>query len=301
VPVDVVTDQTSAHDPLSYLPVGVSVEEWHDYAAAKPEEFTDRARTSMARHVEAMVGFLDRGAEVFDYGNSIRDEARRGGFDRAFSFPGFVPAYIRPLFCEGKGPFRWAALSGDPADIAATDRAVLDLFPDNDHLRRWITAAEEKVAFQGLPARICWLGYGERDRAGLRFNEMVASGELSAPIVIGRDHLDCGSVASPYRETESMADGSDAIADWPLLNALVNTASGATWVSIHHGGGVGIGRSIHAGQVTVADGTPLAAEKLARVLSNDPGMGIVRHVDAGYDAAVEVADAAGVRIPMHEA
>jgi urocanate hydratase len=300
VPVDVVTDQTSAHDPLSYLPVGVSVEEWHDYAAAKPEEFTEQARTSMARHVEAMVGFLDRGAEVFDYGNSIRDEARRGGFDRAFAFPGFVPAYIRPLFCEGKGPFRWAALSGDPADIAATDRAVLDLFPDNDHLRRWITAAEEKVAFQGLPARICWLGYGERDRAGLRFNEMVASGELSAPIVIGRDHLDCGSVASPYRETESMADGSDAIADWPLLNALVNTASGATWVSIHHGGGVGIGRSIHAGQVTVADGTPLAAEKLARVLSNDPGMGIVRHVDAGYDGAVEVADAAGVRIPMRE-
>jgi urocanate hydratase len=301
VDVDVVTDQTSAHDPLSYLPVGVSVEEWHDYAAAKPEEFTERARASMARHVEAMVGLLDAGAEVFDYGNSIRDEARQGGFERAFAFPGFVPAYIRPLFCEGKGPFRWAALSGDPADITATDRAVLDLFPENEHLRRWITAARERVAFQGLPARICWLGYGERDRAGLRFNEMVASGELSAPIVIGRDHLDCGSVASPYRETEAMADGSDAIADWPLLNALVNTASGATWVSIHHGGGVGIGRSIHAGQVTVADGTRLAAAKLERVLTNDPGMGIVRHVDAGYDRALEVAETSGVRIPMREA
>jgi urocanate hydratase len=254
----------------------------------------------MARHVEAMVGFADAGAEVFDYGNSIRDEARQGGYERAFAFPGFVPAYIRPLFCEGKGPFRWAALSGDPADIAATDRAVLELFPDNDHLHRWIRAAGERVAFQGLPARICWLGQGERDRAGLRFNEMVASGELSAPVVIGRDHLDCGSVASPYRETEAMLDGSDAIADWPLLNALVNTASGATWVSIHHGGGVGIGRSIHAGQVTVADGTPLAAAKLERVLTNDPGMGIVRHVDAGYDRAVEVAATAGVRIPMRE-
>ena len=300
VPADVVTDQTSAHDPLSYLPIGVSVEDWHDYAAAKPDEFTDRARASMARHVEAMVGFLDRGAEVFDYGNSIRDEARVGGFDRAFAFPGFVPAYIRPLFCEGQGPFRWAALSGDPKDIAATDRAVLELFPGNDHLHRWIRAAGERVAFQGLPARICWLGYGERDRAGLRFNEMVASGELSAPVVIGRDHLDCGSVASPYRETEAMLDGSDAIADWPLLNALVNTASGATWVSIHHGGGVGIGRSIHAGQVSVADGTPLAAAKLERVLTNDPGMGVVRHVDAGYDLAVEVAAERGVRVPMAE-
>src|SRR5919112_1691184 len=237
VEIDVVTDQTSAHDPLSYLPEGVDLGDWHDYAVAKPEEFTDRARASMAKHVEAMVGFLDAGAEVFDYGNSIRDEARQGGFDRAFAFPGFVPAYIRPLFCEGKGPFRWAALSGDPADIAATDRAVLELFPDDDHLQRWIRAAREKVAFQGLPARICWLGYGERDAAGLRFNEMVASGEISAPIVIGRDHLDAGSVASPYRETEGMADGSDAIADWPLLNALVTTASGATWVSIHHGGG----------------------------------------------------------------
>jgi urocanate hydratase len=300
VEIDVVTDQTSAHDPLSYLPEGVDPADWHDYAEAKPEEFTDRARASMARHVEAMVGFLDAGAEVFDYGNSIRDEARQGGFDRAFAFPGFVPAYIRPLFCEGKGPFRWAALSGDPADIAATDRAVLDLFPENDHLQRWIRAAQEKVAFQGLPARICWLGHGERDAAGLRFNEMVASGEISAPIVIGRDHLDAGSVASPYRETEAMADGSDAIADWPLLNALVNTASGATWVSIHHGGGVGIGRSIHAGQVSVADGTPLATQKLERVLRNDPATGVLRHVDAGYDLAADVATERGIRVPMQE-
>ena len=300
VDVDVVTDQTSAHDPLSYLPEGVSVEEWHEYAESKPEEFTDRARASMAKHVEAMVGFMDVGAEVFDYGNSIRDEARLGGYQRAFEFPGFVPAYIRPLFCEGNGPFRWAALSGDPRDIAATDKAVLDLFPDNDHLQRWIRAAQDKVAFQGLPARICWLGYGERDVAGLRFNELVASGEVSAPIVIGRDHLDSGSVASPYRETEAMADGSDAIADWPLLNALVNTASGATWVSIHHGGGVGIGRSIHAGQVTVADGTDLAALKLERVLRNDPAMGVIRHVDAGYEIAEQVAATRGVRIPMAE-
>jgi urocanate hydratase len=300
VEIDIVTDQTSAHDPLSYLPEGVDPDDWHDYAEKKPEEFTDRARASMAKHVEAMVGFLDAGAEVFDYGNSIRDEARQGGFERAFAFPGFVPAYIRPLFCEGKGPFRWAALSGDPKDIAATDRAVLDLFPENDHLQRWIRAAQDKVAFQGLPARICWLGYGERDVAGLRFNEMVASGEISAPIVIGRDHLDSGSVASPYRETEAMADGSDAIADWPLLNALVNASSGATWVSIHHGGGVGIGRSIHAGQVTVADGTPLAAQKLERVLRNDPGMGVIRHVDAGYDLAAQVAEERGVRVPMAE-
>src|SRR3954467_12572440 len=300
VEIDVVTDQPSAHDPLSYLPEGVDPADWPDYAEAKAEEFTDRARASMARHVEAMVGFLDAGAEVFDYGNSIRDEARQGGYERAFAFPGFVPAYIRPLFCEGKGPFRWAALSGDPADIAATDRAVLDLFPDDDHLHRWIRAAQERVAFQGLPARICWLGYGERDVAGLRFNEMVASGEISAPIVIGRDHLDSGSVASPYRETEAMADGSDAIADWPLLNALVNTASGASWVSIHHGGGVGIGRSLHAGQVSVADGTPLAAQKLARVLSNDPGTGVLRHVDAGYDRAAEVAADQGIRVPMSE-
>jgi urocanate hydratase len=300
VEIDVVTDQTSAHDPLSYLPAGVSVEDWQAQAAKDPVAFTDRSRESMARHVEAMVGFLDAGAEVFDYGNSIRDEARQGGYARAFDFPGFVPAYIRPLFCEGKGPFRWVALSGDPADIAATDRAVLELFGDNDHLQRWIRAAQDKVAFQGLPARICWLGHGERDVAGVRFNEMVASGELSAPVVIGRDHLDCGSVASPYRETESMADGSDAIADWPLLNALVNTASGASWVSIHHGGGVGMGRSLHAGQVTVADGTPLAAAKLERVLRNDPAMGVIRHVDAGYEDAERVAGRDGVRVPMRE-
>jgi urocanate hydratase len=300
VEVDIVTDQTSAHDPLAYLPDGVDEDDWDDYAAKKPEEFTDRARESMARHVEAMVGFQDGGAEVFDYGNSIRDEARQGGYDRAFAFPGFVPAYIRPLFCAGKGPFRWAALSGDPADIAVTDDAVLELFPDDDKLQRWIRAARDKVAFQGLPARICWLGHGERDRAGSRFNELVASGALSAPVVIGRDHLDSGSVASPYRETEAMADGSDAIADWPLLNALVNTASGATWVSIHHGGGVGIGRSIHAGQVTVADGTALAAEKLARVLANDPAMGVLRHVDAGYPEADAAAEAGGLRVPMSE-
>lgn len=300
VEIDVVTDQTSAHDPLSYLPEGVALEDWTDYAERKPEEFTDRARESMARHVEAMVGFMDAGAEVFDYGNSIRDEARQGGYDRAFAFPGFVPAYIRPLFCEGKGPFRWAALSGDPQDIEVTDRAVLDLFPDNEHLHRWITAAQQKVAFQGLPARICWLGYGERDRAGLRFNELVAGGQISAPIVIGRDHLDAGSVASPYRETEAMADGSDAIADWPLLNALTATSSGATWVSIHHGGGVGIGRSLHAGQVSLADGTDIAAAKLERVLTNDPGMGVIRHVDAGYDRAEQVAAERGVRVPMQE-
>lgn len=300
VAIDIVTDQTSAHDPLSYLPEGVTVAEWHELAASDPEAFTTRARASMAKHVEAMVGFLDAGAEVFDYGNSIRREAELGGYDRAFAFPGFVPAYIRPLFAEGKGPFRWAALSGDPADIAATDRAILELFPDDEHLRRWITQAGEKVAFEGLPARICWLGYKERHLAGLKFNEMVASGELSAPVVIGRDHLDSGSVASPYRETEAMADGSDAIADWPLLNALLNTASGATWVSIHHGGGVGIGRSIHAGQVIVADGTDLAAEKIARVLVNDPGTGVMRHVDAGYERAVEVARERGLRIPMQE-
>jgi urocanate hydratase len=298
VEVDVVTDQTSAHDPLSYLPIGVSVEEWQALAASDPAGFTERARASMATHVEAMVGFLDRGAEVFDYGNSLRAEAELGGYDRAFAFPGFVPAYIRPLFCEGKGPFRWAALSGDPADIAVTDRVILELFPHDEHLRRWITAAAEKVHFEGLPARICWLGYGERHLAGLRFNELVASGEISAPIVIGRDHLDAGSVASPYRETEAMADGSDAIADWPLLNALLNTASGATWVSIHHGGGVGIGRSIHAGQVIVADGTELAAQKIERVLTNDPGTGVMRHVDAGYARAREVAGERGVRIPM---
>ncbi len=299
-PIDVVTDQTSAHDPLSYLPVGIAFEDWHAEARRDPAGFTTRARESMATHVRAMVGFADAGAEVFDYGNSIRDEARKGGYDRAFDFPGFVPAYIRPLFCEGKGPFRWAALSGDPADIAATDRAILELFPDNERLRKWITMASERVEFQGLPARICWLGYGERHLAGLKFNEMVASGELKAPVVIGRDHLDCGSVASPYRETEAMADGSDAIADWALLNALVNTASGATWVSFHHGGGVGMGRSLHAGQVVVADGTDLAAQKIERVLTNDPGMGVIRHVDAGYEAAAAVAGARGVRVPMAE-
>ena len=297
---DIVTDQTSAHDPLAYLPAGVSVADWRDYAAGKPEEFTERARESMARHVTAMLGFLDAGAEVFDYGNSLRGEAKLGGCERAFDYPGFVPAYLRPLFCQGKGPFRWVALSGDPSDIAATDRAILAEFPDNESLARWIRLAGEHVAYQGLPARICWLGYGERDRAGLRFNEMVARGELAAPVVIGRDHLDAGSVASPYRETEGMADGSDAIADWPLLNALLNTASGASWVSIHHGGGVGIGRSIHAGQVCVADGTPLAARKIERVLTNDPGMGVIRHVDAGYDRAADVAGERGVRIPMRD-
>jgi urocanate hydratase len=300
VPIDIVTDQTSAHDPLSYLPEGISVEDWASYAEQKPEEFTDRARASMARHVQAMVEFADAGAEVFDYGNSIRDEARLGGYERAFEFPGFVPAYIRPLFCEGKGPFRWVALSGDPRDIEVTDRAVMDLFGDNDRLQKWLRGARDKISFQGLPARICWLGFGERDKAGLAFNDLVASGKISAPIVIGRDHLDCGSVASPYRETEAMLDGSDAIADWPLLNAMINTASGACWVSIHHGGGVGIGRSIHAGQVSLADGTELAAQKLARVLTNDPGMGVIRHVDAGYEQAEQVAAGRGVRIPMQE-
>ncbi|MEU5845080.1 urocanate hydratase [Saccharopolyspora shandongensis] len=300
-PIDIVTDQTSAHDPLSYLPVGVELDEWAALAEQDPAAFTERSRKSMAAQVEAMVGFLDKGIEVFDYGNSIRDEARKAGYDRAFAFPGFVPAHIRPLFEEGLGPFRWAALSGDPADIAATDKAIMELFPENEHLHRWLTMAGERVSFEGLPARICWLGYGERHLAGLKFNEMVASGELSAPVAIGRDHLDSGSVASPYRETESMLDGSDAIADWPLLNALVNTASGASWVSIHHGGGVGMGRSIHAGQVCIADGTELAAEKLARVLTNDPGMGVLRHVDAGYQHATDVARERGVRIPMLDA
>jgi urocanate hydratase len=299
-PIDIVTDQTSAHDPLAYLPRDIAFEDWSAARDKDPEGFIAKARESMARHVEAMVGFLDAGAEVFDYGNSIRGEAQLAGYTRAFDFPGFVPAYIRPLFCEGRGPFRWAALSGDPKDIARTDRAILDLFPDNEPLARWIRMAGEKVHYQGLPARICWLGYGERDRAGEAFNELVARGEVSAPIVLGRDHLDCGSVASPYRETEGMADGSDAIADWPLLNAMVNTASGASWVSIHHGGGVGIGRSIHAGQVCVADGTKLAGEKLNRVLTNDPGMGVIRHVDAGYDRAREVAEARDVRIPMSQ-
>jgi urocanate hydratase len=300
-PIDIVTDQTSAHDPQMYLPRGVAFEDMAASREKDPDGFVVKARESMAVHVEAMVGFQDAGAEVFDYGNSIRGEAQIAGYARAFDFPGFVPAYIRPLFCEGKGPFRWAALSGDPKDIARTDKAILDLFPENEPLARWIKLAGEKVHFQGLPARICWLGYGERDRAGLEFNKLVETGEISAPIVIGRDHLDSGSVASPYRETEGMADGSDAIADWPLLNALINTSSGASWVSIHHGGGVGIGRSIHAGQVSVADGTPLAAQKLERVLTNDPGMGVIRHVDAGYDRADEVAAERGVRVPMREA
>ncbi|CAB4684830.1 MAG: urocanate hydratase [Actinobacteria bacterium] len=298
VAIDIVTDQTSAHDPLAYLPDGVDLNDSVALAAKSPEDYTKRAEESMAKHVEAMVGYMSKGAEVFDYGNSIRDEARKGGYKDAFKFPGFIPAYIRPLFCEGKGPFRWVALSGDKKDIYRTDKAILELFPENDHLRRWITMAQDRVQFQGLPARICWLGYGERDKAGAVFNDLVAKGEVSAPIVIGRDHLDCGSVASPYRETESMLDGSDAIADWPLLNAMVNIASGASWVSIHHGGGVGIGRSIHAGQVSVADGTELAAQKLQRVLTNDPGMGVIRHVDAGYPEAVEVARHKHVHVPM---
>ncbi|TSA54334.1 MAG: urocanate hydratase [Actinobacteria bacterium] len=300
-PADIVTDQTSAHDPLSYVPNDVSAEAAKTLLATNPAEYIRRSRLAMAEQCAAMVGFMDAGAEVFDYGNSLRREAQLGGYDRAFDYPGFLPAYIRPQFCEGRGPFRWVALSGDPADIAATDAAAMEEFPDDEGLAKWIHLAKERVAFQGLPARICWLGYGERHRLGLRFNEMVKKGQLKAPIVIGRDHLDSGSVASPYRETESMLDGSDAIADWPLLNALVNTASGATWVSIHHGGGVGIGRSIHAGMVAVADGTDLAAEKLARVLVADPGMGVIRHADAGYDRAIEVADQRGVRIPMREA
>ncbi|MDO5051431.1 MAG: urocanate hydratase [Pseudoclavibacter sp.] len=301
VPADIVTDQTSAHDPLSYLPAGVPFAQWHERRTTDPEEFTRLARRSMARHVEAMVGFQDRGAEVFDYGNSIRDEALKGGFERAFAFPGFVPAYIRPLFCEGLGPFRWVALSGDPEDIAVTDRALKELFPENRKLHRWLDAAAERVEFEGLPARICWLGYGERHRAGLLFNELVASGRVGAPIVIGRDHLDAGSVASPYRETEAMRDGSDAIADWPLLNALTAASSGASWVSVHHGGGVGMGRSLHAGQVVVADGSELAARKIERVLTNDPAMGVIRHVDAGYEEAVAAAEERGVRVPMREA
>ena len=298
ITIDSVTDQTSAHDPLSYLPRDVPFEAWHTEAAEDPVTFTKKSRESMAAQVQAMVEFQDAGAEVFDYGNSIRDEARHAGYARAFEFPGFVPAYIRPLFCEGLGPFRWAALSGDPEDIRVTDQALKELFPDNEHLHRWLDAAEEYVEFEGLPARICWLGYGERHKAGLLFNQLVAEGKISAPIVIGRDHLDSGSVASPYRETEAMLDGSDAIADWPLLNALTAVSSGATWVSIHHGGGVGIGRSIHAGQVCVADGTELAAQKLERVLTNDPGMGVVRHFDAGYNRAAEVAAERGITMPM---
>jgi urocanate hydratase len=297
-PVDIVTDQTPAHDPLSYVPAGLSLAEADELRARDPASYTERARASMAAHCAAMVAFADRGVEVFDYGNSLRREAQLGGFDRAFDYPGFLPAYIRPLFCEGKGPFRWAALSGEPADIGATDRAVLEELPDDEGLARWIRLAEDRVAFQGLPARICWLGAGERHRVGLRFNELVAAGRVAAPIVIGRDHLDSGSVASPHRETEAMHDGSDAIADWPLLNALLNTASGASWVSIHHGGGVGIGRSIHAGMVVVADGTDLAAVKLERVLTNDPGSGVARHADAGYPDALRAARATGLRLPM---
>ena len=297
---DIVTDQTSAHDPLhGYVPDRMTLAEAQELRATDPEEYVRRSRAAIAAHCAAMVGFKDAGAEVFDYGNSLRAEARLGGFERAFDYPGFVPAYVRPLFCEGKGPFRWVALSGDPQDIAATDRAVLEEFGDDARLARWIEQAGARIAFQGLPARICWLGYGERARLGLRFNRMVASGELRAPIVIGRDHLDSGSVASPYRETEGMADESDAIADWPLLNALVNTAAGASWVSIHHGGGVGIGRSIHAGMVCVADGSELAAEKLERVLTADPGTGVMRHADAGYERALEVARDRGVKLPMH--
>jgi urocanate hydratase len=298
---DIVTDQTAAHDPLvGYIPTGLTLQEAGELRGSGPEEYIERARRSIAAHCYAMVSYKDAGAEVFDYGNSLRAEAKLGGFERAFDYPGFVPAYIRPLFCAGRGPFRWVALSGDPADIAATDRAVLEEFPEDESLGRWIRLAGERIAFQGLPARICWLGYGERHRLGLRFNRMVASGELRAPIVIGRDHLDSGSVASPYRETEGMEDGSDAIADWPLLNALVNTAAGASWVSIHHGGGVGIGRSIHAGMVCVADGSDLAAQKLERVLTADPGTGVARHADAGYESAIAVAEERGVRVPMRE-
>ncbi|HET6309494.1 MAG TPA: urocanate hydratase [Candidatus Nitrosotalea sp.] len=296
--VDIVTDQTPAHDPLSYIPTGLSPEDAQELRLDDPVEYVKRARESMARHVDAMVEFLDRGAEVFDYGNSLRAEALLGGSTRAFDFPGFVPAYIRPLFCEGKGPFRWVAMSGDPADIAATDRAIVEEFADDPALVRWIKAAQEHVKYQGLPARICWLGYGERARAGRRFNELVRTGAVKAPIVIGRDHLDSGSVASPYRETEAMLDGSDAIADWPILNALLNTSSGASWVSVHHGGGVGIGRSIHAGMVVVADGSDEAARKLDRVLTNDPGTGVMRHADAGYERAIDVARERGVHIPM---
>jgi urocanate hydratase len=296
-PADVVTDQTSAHDTASYVPVGLTLEEAAALRESDLPEYVRRSKASMAVHVAAMVGYLDKGAEVFDYGNGIRAEALAEGYERAFAYPGFVPAYIRPLFCEGKGPFRWAALSGEASDIGATDQAVIAEFPEAEDLLRWLRLAEDKVTFQGLPARICWLGYGERHRAGLRFNELVAAGSVAAPIVIGRDHLDSGSVASPYRETESMADGSDAIADWPILNALLNTASGATWVSVHHGGGVGIGRSIHAGTVAVADGTPLAAEKLSRVLTNDPGTGVMRHADAGYEIARTTARERGMWLP----
>lgn len=296
---DVVTDQTSAHDPMyGYIPAGLSLPEADALRISDPDEYLRRAIDSMTTHVQAMLDWQNKGAIVFDYGNNLRQRAYDNGLQEAFNYPGFVPAYIRPLFCEGKGPFRWVALSGDPQDIYATDQAILDLFPEDEHLARWIKMAQRDIEFQGLPARICWLGYGERARAGLKFNEMVASGAVKAPIVIGRDHLDSGSVASPNRETEGMKDGSDAIADWAILNALINTASGATWVSFHHGGGVGIGYSLHAGQVIVADGTPAAAKRLQRVLTVDPGMGVARHVDAGYERAVEVAKERGIKIPM---
>jgi len=298
---DVVTDQTSAHDPLEgYVPAGLSLEDAAELRRGDPDDYTRRSHASMAVQVEAMVGFMKEGSVVFDYGNNLRQGAELGGHLGAYDYPGFVPAFIRPMFSEGKGPFRWVALSGDPADILTTDRAVAELFPQDERLQRWLRLAEERVAYQGLPARICWLGYGERHRAGLRFNELVASGEVSAPIVIGRDHLDAGSVASPYRETEAMRDGSDAIADWPILNALLNTAAGAHWVSVHHGGGVGIGNSIHAGMVVVADGSEDAAGRLERVLVTDPGTGVVRHADAGYDRAIEVAEERGVRLPWRE-
>jgi urocanate hydratase len=299
--IDIVTDQTSAHDPLNgYIPRGMTVDEAAVLRTDDPRAYIKASRESMAIHCEAMVGFQAGGAEVFDYGNNLRGEAKEGGFSDAFAFPGFVPAYLRDLFCEGMGPFRWMALSGEPADIAATDRALLALFPENRALGRWLELAEERVAFQGLPARICWLGYGERHRAGLAFNDLVASGEITAPVVIGRDHLDSGSVASPYRETEAMLDGSDAVADWPILNALLNTASGAAWVAVHHGGGVGIGKSIHAGAQVVADGTDQGASRLERVLTNDPGTGVIRHVDAGYPAAEAAAAERGVTIPMQD-
>jgi urocanate hydratase len=295
---DVVTDQTSAHDVMSYIPAGLSALEADHLRFANPEEYARRSMESMAHHVEAMLEFQRRGAEVFDYGNNLRQRAFDWGVKDAFNFPGFVPAYIRPLFCEGKGPFRWVALSGDPEDIYCTDECLMELFPEDEHLQRWLKLAKEKVPFQGLPARICWLGYGERDKAGLAFNELVAKGIVKAPIVIGRDHLDSGSVASPNRETESMRDGSDAISDWPILNALLNTANGATWVSFHHGGGVGIGFSQHAGQVIVADGTPEAARRLERTLIGDPGMGVIRHADAGYPEAIQFAKEHGIKIPM---
>ncbi|NMB58215.1 MAG: urocanate hydratase, partial [Chloroflexi bacterium] len=295
---DVVTDQTPAHDVLSYVPAGVSVSQAEALRKNDPAEYQRQSLDSMARHVQAMLAFQQRGAEVFDYGNNLRQRAYDRGVVDAFNFPGFVPAYIRPLFCEGKGPFRWVALSGDPEDIYRTDEAVMELFPEDAHLHQWLKMAREKVPFQGLPARICWLGYGERVRAGLKFNELVAKGIVKAPIVIGRDHLDSGSVASPNRETEGMRDGTDAVSDWPILNAMINAVNGATWVSFHHGGGVGIGYSQHAGQVIVADGTPEAAARLQRVLTSDPGMGVVRHADAGYPIAIETARKKGIHMPM---